>query len=234
MNGGARPAKTDAQLRHDLEEELEWDSSVDSGAIADAVRDGIVTLTGETSSLTRRWSAERAVERVAGVRGIANRIEVRGVGEHSDTEIATAAANALRWNAQLPADQVVVSVDHGWVSLSGEVHHGYQRQAAEQGVRHLRGVTGVSNRISVEPHVEARDGKHGIELAFERHALVDAKEVRATVFEGEVTVSGHVRSWAERNDAVRCAWAGPGVTSVVDLSEIINPEDEQGRWTVGR
>ena len=209
--------KTDVQLRHEVERELEWDPSVREETVAETVKDGIVTLEGEVSSYAQKWNAERAAERVSGVRGIASELEIRSTGEHTDTDIAKAAANALEWHALLPAGQVLVRVQNGWLNLTGTLPHDYQRQAAERSVRYLRGVRGVTNEIILEPLVEARDLKAKIEQSFARHAAVDASRIKVESKGSEVTLRGSVRSWTERRDAERTAWAAPGVTAVHDF-----------------
>jgi osmotically-inducible protein OsmY len=206
--------KTDSDLRRDVERELEWEPSVDERHIGVAVLDGIVTLTGEVSSFGEKWRAERAVERVAGVRGIANELEVKLASERSDTDIAKAAADALKWNVMVPSDKVTVRVSKGWLTLEGDVRWDYQRRAAERSVRDLPGVKGVSNLIRVKPRVEPENVKQKIEETFKRDAALDANRITVQVEGSEVTLRGTVRSWVERHEAEKAAWAAPGVTAV--------------------
>jgi osmotically-inducible protein OsmY len=206
--------ETDIELREDVEEELEWEPSVDERRIGVSVTDGIVTLTGQVGSYAEKWNAERAVERVEGVKGIANEIEVHLVGQHSDTDLAKAAADALEWNSLVPSDRVTVRVENGWVTLRGEVDYDYERRAADRAVRYLEGVRGVSNLITVAPRVEPKEVKKEIERSFQRMAVLDAKNITVQVDGGEVILRGSVGSWAERHEAEKAAWAAPGTTSV--------------------
>ena len=204
--------KTDAQIRDDVETELRWDPSVD-GTIGVIVHDGVVTLTGEAKHYAGRWAAEDATKRVKGVRAIANEIQVKMpvAGMRSDTDIAEAAANALRWNVTTETANIKPIVKDGYITLSGQAQWGFQRTAAENAVRNLMGVKGVLNSITVATPVKAVDVKQKIEEAFKRHAVLDAKDIQVNVNNSTVTLKGHVRTWQEREDAALAAWAAPGV-----------------------
>jgi osmotically-inducible protein OsmY len=206
--------KTDSELRHDVERELEWDPSIDERRIGVAVMDGVVTLAGEVSSFSEKWRAERAVERVKGVRGIVNELDVKLLAERSDVDLAKSAADALKWNVMVPSDAVKVEVDHGWLTLTGEVRWDFQRRAAEKAVRDLPGIRGITNLITVRPRVQPEDVKEKIEETFKREATVDASRVQVEVVGSEVTLRGTVRSWVERQEAEKAAWAAPGVDAV--------------------
>jgi osmotically-inducible protein OsmY len=206
--------KTDSELRGEVERELEWEPSVDERRIGVSVMDGIVTLSGEVSSFGEKWRAERSVERVAGVRGIANELEVKLQSERSDADIAKAAADALKWNVMVPSDKVTVKVSKGWLTLEGELRWDYQRRAAERAVRDLPGVRGVSNLIRIKPRVEPQNVKEKIEQTFNRVATLDANRISVQVDGSQVTLRGTVHSWIERHEAEKAAWAAPGVTAV--------------------
>jgi len=209
--------KADADIRRDMESKLKWDPSVDDKRIGVAVSNGVVTLTGDVPHYFARWAAEQTAKRVKGVRAIANDIDVNipASGTRSDTEIAEAVANALRWNVSLSGTEIKPPVvKDGWVSLSGQVDWGFQRIAAESAVRNLMGVKGVTNDISVKPSVKASDVKQKIEDAFKRHAILDAKDIQVVVHNASVSLNGHVHTWQEREDATLAAWAAPGVNTV--------------------
>lgn len=211
--------KTDIKLRADVEAELEWDSGISNREILVAVKDGVVTLGGHVPTYLDKWSAEKAVKIVAGVRAVANQIDVKPPTLRTDQELAAAALNALRANVSVPASDIKVLVADGWVTLEGRVAHWHQRKAAEEAVRSLWGVKGISDALELLPQADANDIWNKVHAAFVRHADVDADKVTVTVRNDTVTLTGEVHSWHEREDAENAAWATPGVRNVKnDLS----------------
>ncbi len=210
--------KTDVELRKDVFEELMAEPRVNAAAIALTVKDGIVTLAGTVDSYTEELAAERAVKRVAGVKGVVEEMQVAvpGTAQRTDEDIAKAAVRALQWNVSVPAGRIEVTVERGGITLEGEVNWQFQRQAAHDAVCDLPGVKCASNQIVIKPCVSASGVKARIESAFTRNVLLDAQGIAVSVDGDTVTLKGTVRSLAEREEADRAAWAVPGVACVDD------------------
>jgi osmotically-inducible protein OsmY len=214
---------TDRTLHQAVLDEFEWDPSFNAAHIGVVVEDGIVTLTGHVESYAEKVAVERAAKRVAGVRGVAQEIEVRYPSDKktADDQIAKRALDILSWNTTIPKERIMVSVQKGWVSLSGQIDWWYQRADAENVVRRLSGVIGVTNAITVKPKIQATDVKSRIEKALQRNAEVEANGIRVSVSGSKVTLEGKVKAWYERDLAERTAWSAPGVTAVEDRISIM-------------
>jgi len=212
------PMKSDTQLQEDVLAELRWEPSVNAAHIGVEVTQGVVTLQGHVTSFSEKWDAERAAQRVAGVQGLAVEIavELAGTDRRSDSDIVYAAQNVLQWTTSLPKDTIQVLVENGWITLTGTVDWEFQRQAATRAVRHLMGVTGVSDQIAIGSGVSLWAVKADIEAALKRRARNDAQQIQVEVHGADITLSGVVQSWSERALARHSAWGTPGVRSVVD------------------
>jgi len=213
---------TDLELKKAIESELSWEPSINAAEIGVAVKDSVVTLSGRVESYWQKVAAEHAAERVAGVKAVANDLEVRlpGMSERTDEDIARAAINALEWSVLVPPARVKVKVSKGWVTLEGTVDWQFQKSAAEKAVRKLIGVRGVSDLIEVKPRVSKTEVKAAIEDALKRSAELDATQIKVETEGDKVILRGKVHSWFEREEAERAAWRAPGVRTVEDQIEI--------------
>jgi osmotically-inducible protein OsmY len=218
------PAKSDTELRRDVERALEWEPSIDARRIGVAVVDRIVTLSGEVINYAEKRKAERVAERVVGVRGVVNKIEVKPPAERSDIDLAKAVADALRDDVMVPDDTIKVRVENGWVTLTGEVSWDYQRRAAERAIRNMPGIKGIWNQVTVKPRVQPMAVKERIEEIFKREGSMDANRITVEVNGGEVTLRGTVRSCAEHHRAEESAWSVPGVHAVHNYLTVQPPE----------
>jgi osmotically-inducible protein OsmY len=211
--------KTDALIQTDVMQELKWDPSVTHEHIGVAVSDGIVALSGTVPNYIEKSAAEKATQRVAGVKAVVEKIEVKVPGSFrkDDEDIAKAIINQFLWHAQIPDELVKASVEKGWVELTGEVEWEYQRRAAEKVVRGLTGVRGLTNKVTIKARVaQPTEIKNRIEQALKRAAEREAEHLTIEVRGSRVLLSGKVRSFAELRNVRGAAWSAPGVTSVDD------------------
>lgn len=218
--------RTDEEIQREVLEEMKWDPRLQRNEIGVRAKNGIVTLTGFVDSLIQKWAAEDAAHRVRGVLGVANDLEVRlPISDiRTDDEIAVSALWALTWDAEIPAENIEVTVSQGWLTLRGQVEWQYQRQDAENAVRRLAGVRGISNQITVRPHNEALPVQmtRDIGKALSRSADMDGRQINVDVQEGDVVLTGTVGSWAQKEEAERLAWLAPGAADVENQIQVRN------------
>jgi len=216
--------KTDAQLKKDVQAELEWDPAINATHVGVAVQDGVVTLTGHLGTFAEKVAAERATKRVAGVRGVALELDVKLEPHHqiSDAEIAAAVQTAFKWHALIPEDRIHFTVEKGFVTLTGTVDWEHQRHNAEVAVRPLTGVLGVANKIRLREREAPDYVAHRIHEALARYADDEATHIEVLVEGGTATLRGTVNSWAERGVVQNAAWSAPGIVRVFNELKVVS------------
>ena len=207
--------KSDEDVRKDVVNELLWDPSISDSQIKVTASNGMVTLRGSVPHYIEKKVAERAAQRVGGVKAVADELTVKGAFDKTDEEIARAGISALKWNYSVP-ENVKLAVANGWITLSGETEWEYQRKAAENAVSKLIGVVGFTNSITLKPKFLASDVRTQIEQALKRSAESEGKQITIVVKEDAVTLSGNIHSFSEMEDIRRAAWNAPGVKAVIN------------------
>jgi osmotically-inducible protein OsmY len=210
--------KSDSRIQQEVLQELKWDSRIDATKIGVTVDQGVVTLTGTVGSFTEKWAAQEAAHRVTGVLDVANdlRVKTMEANARTDTEIAQAVRQALAWDVLVPDERIRSTVSDGWVTLEGSVDLLREREDAQRAVRHLTGVRGINNKIVVSPltRIDPAEVQNMIEEALKRRAARDADRIQVVVRDGEVTLSGRVRSWAEKEAIIDSVSLAPGVQTI--------------------
>ncbi|HVW07433.1 MAG TPA: BON domain-containing protein [Bryobacteraceae bacterium] len=208
-------------LRDDVIRQIEWDPRITSKNIAVSVTGKIVMLNGYAPTFAEKYAAEKAAQSVYGVEAVTNDIEVQPENKRVDPDIARDVVHAMKISVMVPDEKIKAVVSHGFVTLNGSVEWNYQKEAAESCARDVAGVRGVINSIQVKPQITAHVVSGKIEDALRRNAELDARRIAVSAVDGKVFLSGSVRSWFERQEAERAAWAAPGVTDVVDNIAVV-------------
>jgi osmotically-inducible protein OsmY len=218
--------KTDSQIQQDVIDQLKWEPILNASQIGVAVKNGIVTLSGQVDSYAKKLAAENATRKIAGVKAIAEDIQI-GVSptfKRTDADIAEAVLNALKWHSYVQEEKIKIRVENGVVRLEGEVEWEYQRNSAKAAVENLSGVVSVINLIALKPKIKPYDIQQKISSAFSRSAIIDSGKISVEIVGSKVVLRGNVRSFAEKEDAENAAWSAPGVSSVENRIELEVPE----------
>jgi osmotically-inducible protein OsmY len=209
-------------LEADVREELDWDGLLDDSRIVVAAKDGVVTLSGAVSSYYDSVLASEDTLSVGGVIAVDNELLVGLLGEAiADVDIADDCSSALDRDRFVPNGAVSVMVTDGWVTLSGEVRHHFQRQAAEHAVRRVDGVLGISNKIEMTSDPIPSDVVARINKALRRNAIIDDSMIEVSNSGHTIYLDGTSSSWTAKREAEDVSWDAPGVTDVVNRIVVV-------------
>lgn len=218
--------KTDNQIQKDVLDELKWEPLLKAAEIGVSVKDGIVTLSGEVDSYSKKLAAEHAAKRISGVKAIAEDIQVglAPIYRKTDAEIASAVVNALKWHTAVQQEKIKIKVEDGVVRLEGQVDWEFQKNSARTAIEHLLGVKSVINLITLKPRVTSSEISHQISSAFTRNAILDAANLKISIQGDKVVLTGTVNSFAEKEQAEHATWSAPGVMRVESHLKVVEPE----------
>lgn len=214
--------KTNEILQKDVQDAIKWEPLLHAAEIGIIVKDGVMTLTGTVDSYAKKIEAEQATKMVCGVKAVVEKIEIKygNYGKKTDEDIAKEIINAFRWNWSIPDEKIKVKVEHGWVTLTGIVNWNYQKEASNDALKNLLGIVGISNNIRIQSESKDRIEKSSIENALARNWSIDGATIAVKVKDNDVTLSGSVASYYQKDEAERIAWNAPGITSVSNELEL--------------
>ena len=218
--------KRDSQLKKDVLDELKWEPSINATDVGVIVKDGIVTLTGNMKTYAEKICAEKTIKKVSGVKAVVEQIDVKLMGsdKRTDIDIAKVALDRLKWESNVPREDVLMKVENGWITLEGNVEWNYQKNAAKKAIQNLYGVRGVTNLVKVKSAIQPFQVKESIKKTFERNAILDAGKIDVRTEGHKVFLTGEVQSWDEKKQAEDAAWAAPGVWDIEDNLKIKSRE----------
>ncbi len=209
--------KPDGLVADNVRDALDWDNAVDDVRIMVQVKEGKVTLSGAVHTYAEVLMAVEDTKHVKGVRDIDNQLLVGPAGEAvTDAVLLEACEKALDGDPFVPKGAVSVAVRDGWVTLTGDVRHHYQRDAAEHAVSRQQGVTGITNELKMTPNPIPSDVADRINKAIGRSSILDDSVIKVSNQGSTVYLDGEVSSYLARGMAEDAAWNAPGVGVVVD------------------
>lgn len=222
--------KSDLQIQKDVIAQLNWQPEVNAAEIGVSVKEGVVTLSGIVDNYIKKIAAERAAKAVAGVRAVAENIQV-GISpkfRRTDTEIAGSVLNMLKWHSAVDEKNIKIKVEDGVVTLEGEVDWHYERKSIQTVIEGISGIRLINNFIQVKPAATAEDIKQKITSYFERSATIDAKNIVVEIVDNKAILHGKVSSIREKEEAAEAAWAARGIVAVDNQLEIYDNEPVLG------
>ncbi len=208
--------KTNEKLQKDVQDAIKWKPLLHAAEIGVTVEDGIVSLTGTVDNYAKKMEAENATKKVVGVKAVVEKIKVRFPVSWAKTnvELAKEASSALKTNWSVPDEKVTIEVEEGWITLEGQLHWNFQREAAQKAIQSLTGVKGITNKIKIKSESPNEIEKRDIEIAIERSHEINNNGILVSVSGTTVTLSGTVSSWYQKEEAGRLAYNTPGISHV--------------------
>jgi osmotically-inducible protein OsmY len=202
-----------------IRDRFDFEPSLEASNIIVSVKDsGVVILTGMVRSYAEKLIAEKVLQKILGVNGIIDELEVKLADEYirSDAVILSYARNALKANLLVPYKKIKCIVKDGRLALTGKVDQYYQKMHARKAVENIIGIVDLIDNIVVISKSGAFNIKDQITKEFERNSRIDVNNIAVDVEGGSVTLKGIVRSFDENKEARISAWSVPGVVNVID------------------
>jgi osmotically-inducible protein OsmY len=207
--------QTNENLQKDVQEAIKWEPLLNAAEIGVTAKDGVITLTGTVDSYAKKSEAENAAKNVVGVKAVAEEIKIKlaNSAQKTDEQIAAEIVNVLKWSWEVPADKIKIKVEAGWVTLEGDLHWNFQREAAMKAIGNLSGVNGITNLMCIRTDADVVE-KFAIKRALARSWFVDDENIEVNVTGNKVTLTGLVGSTYQKREAERIAWNAPGVWEI--------------------
>ncbi len=214
--------KTNEELQKDVQNAIKWEPLLHAAEIGVTAKDGVVSLMGTVDSYPKKLEAENAAKNVAGVKAVVEKIEVKfsSAWNKSDADIANDVLSALKNRWDVPSDKIKVKVEKGWITLDGQVSWNFQKEDAKSAIRHLSGVKGLTNNITIKSDTHDMIEQKDVENALARHWSINDRNIKVKVSGTKVTLTGTVTSWYQKDEAERIAWNTPGIWNVDNELEV--------------
>lgn len=208
--------KSNEELQKDVMDAIKWEPLLNAAEIGVTVKDGVVTLSGIVNNYSKKAEAEHAAKNVSGVNAVVEKIEIKfdSNEKKNDNNLADEIVHSLKSKWDIPDNKIKVKVENGWITLDGELHWNYQKQTAVRSINSISGITGITNNIVIKSEIHDGIEKKDIELALLRNWAIDDSDIKVSVEDNVVNLSGKVDSWYQKDEAGRIAWNAPGVSKV--------------------